>query len=391
VAVQLQPRGRAGAIPLRSAQTGQVVSGLVIRPRFGWSGVGQILTEIGWHAAPEFLSLPMVPGSGREIPPWVLAGPVLARLGALLATIRRGYTLKGEVLLRPRGRILWKDYVRDSLSRGRWHHIPCQYPDLGIDPELRGNVRWALERIRRALIGIGKNDPVAVLLANQALKLIDSLKDVLPLLPNSVKLNRMLQSALLSNETFCRGIEALGWIVNERGLGGGQEQNGLAWQLPLEELWESYVESVVRRETSVRGGIVKVGRLGETVFPLYWTDPTHRSLGHLVPDIVVRRSDEILIIDAKYKAHLAEIDEAGWRRFSEDLKESHRADIHQVLAYAALYDAKTVTATLMYPLRIKTWLALSARGKDRSVAELFTAGRELRIELRGLPFGVPES
>jgi hypothetical protein len=388
-AVQLKPRGRAGAIPLKSAQTGEVVSGLVIRPRFGWSGVGQILTQIGWQAAPEFLSLPMVPGSGREIPPWVLAGPVLARLAALLSTIRRGYSLKEEVLLQPRGRIVWKEYIQSSLCRGRWHHLPCQYPDLGIDPELRGNVRWALERIRRELINVGKNDPVAALLAAQALKLIDSLKDVLALLPNSGRLNRLLKSALLSSEVFSRGIEALGWIVDERGLGGGQEQNGLAWQLPLEQLWESYVESLVRKEVAIRGGEVKVGRLRETVFPLYWTDPTHRSLGHLVPDVVVRRGPEVWIIDAKYKAHLAEIDETGWRQFTEDLKESHRADIHQALAYAALYEAKTVTATLMYPLRIGTWESLSSRGRDRSIAELFTAGRQLRLELRGVPFGFP--
>jgi hypothetical protein len=250
-------------------------------------------------------------------------------------------------------------------------------------------VRWALERIRRELINVGKNDPVAALLAAQALKLIDSLKDVLALLPNSGRLNRLLKSALLSSEVFSRGIEALGWIVDERGLGGGQEQNGLAWQLPLEQLWESYVESLVRKEVAIRGGEVKVGRLRETVFPLYWTDPTHRSLGHLVPDVVVRRGPEVWIIDAKYKAHLAEIDETGWRQFTEDLKESHRADIHQALAYAALYEAKTVTATLMYPLRIGTWESLSSRGRDRSIAELFTAGRQLRLELRGVPFGFP--
>jgi hypothetical protein len=260
-----------------------------------------------------------------------------------------------------------------------------------MDPELRGNVRWALERIRRELIYVGKNDSVAVLLANQALKLIDTLRDVLAQLPSSGRLNRLLQSALLSNEALHRGIEALGWIVDERGLGGGQEQNGLAWQLPLEQLWESYVESVIRREASVRGAQVKVGRLRETIFPLHWTDPTHRSLGHLIPDIVVKSGNEIWIIDAKYKAHLAEIDETGWRRFTQDLRESHRADIQQVLAYAALYEAKVVTATLAYPLRSETWKSLSSRGRDRSIADLFTAGRQLRVELRGLPFGIRAS
>jgi 5-methylcytosine-specific restriction endonuclease McrBC regulatory subunit McrC len=111
------------------------------------------------------------------------------------------------------------------------------------------------------------------------------------------------------------------------------------------------VEAVIRREVASTGGKVSVARRGETVFPLQWTDPIHRSLRHLAPDMVVRRSDSVWIVDAKYKAHLAELDEHGWHRFAEDKREAHRADLHQVLAYAALYDAPEVVATLVYPLR----------------------------------------
>ena len=71
----LYPGGAVGAIPLRSGTSGQVVAGFVVRPRFGWAGVGSVLSNIGWHAAPNILSMPLVPGSGREVPPWVLAGP----------------------------------------------------------------------------------------------------------------------------------------------------------------------------------------------------------------------------------------------------------------------------------------------------------------------------
>lgn len=72
--LQLRPGNRAGAIPLKSSHTGKVCSGFIVKPRFGWAGVGHILSKTGWHAAPQFLPLPAVPGSGREIPPWVIAG-----------------------------------------------------------------------------------------------------------------------------------------------------------------------------------------------------------------------------------------------------------------------------------------------------------------------------
>lgn len=88
--IRIKPGGHTGAVPLRSAQTQGVGGGLVVVPRFEWAGVGRVLQETGWADAPEFLDLPLVPGSGREIPPWVLAGPVIGRLAELLRTAKRG-------------------------------------------------------------------------------------------------------------------------------------------------------------------------------------------------------------------------------------------------------------------------------------------------------------
>jgi 5-methylcytosine-specific restriction endonuclease McrBC regulatory subunit McrC len=163
--------------------------------------------------------------------------------------------------------------------------------------------------------------------------------------------------------------------------------DGLAWQLPLEQLWERYVEATVRVEVGREGGDISVGRLGQTVFPLHWSTSTARSMTHLIPDIVVRRGPSIRIVDAKYKAHFADIDEQMWIQIAAEIREAHRADVHQVLAYASLYDAEDVTATLVYPLRPTTWEALRARRRDAAFADLFHGSRRVRLELRGIPFG----
>jgi hypothetical protein len=388
--VRLLPGSRTGAVPLRSAQTGHVAGGFVVRPRFGWAGVGRVLSETGWQAAPEFLESPLVPGSGREVPPWVLAGPVLSRLAALLRSLRRGYTEAEALLRRPRGRILWSRYRTESLARGHWDRVPCRFPDLESDPRLRRAIRWTLERLHRDLVAVGRNDSVSMALAALAVRLIERLANVTPLMPRRDELGRAGASRLV-DEVVRHGLEAMAWIVEERGLGGGRELDGLAWQLPLDRLWESYVEAVARREAALNGGDVRVGRLGQTIFPLHWTDPTHRSLGHLVPDIVVQRGRSVQVIDAKYKAHLSELDASGWHRFADEQRESHRADLHQILAYASLYDAEEITATLVYPLRRDTWEALRHRGRDRSAADLLHGGRHVRLELRGLPFGAMAS
>jgi len=109
-------------------------------------------------------------------------------------------------------------------------------------------------------------------------------------------------------------------------------------------------------------------------------------MGHLVPDIVVARRSSVWIVDAKYKAHLTEIDESGWRKMADEIRESHRADVHQILAYSALFDAPEITATLAYPLRRNTWDSLLERGVDRVVADVYNGSRHVRLELWGMPF-----
>jgi 5-methylcytosine-specific restriction endonuclease McrBC regulatory subunit McrC len=191
----------------------------------------------------------------------------------------------------------------------------------------------------------------------------------------------LLQGAVRS------GLEAIGWVRDERGLGGGRLMDGLAWTLSLERLWEDYVAARVSERVRAEGGVLRRGRKGETTTALHWSDPSLRTLGHLVPDIVVTRGRSAWVVDAKYKSHFAEIDEDGWRRMAEDIRESHRADVHQVLAYTTLFDVSELTATLAYPLRQDTWESLHRRGLDRASADVYQGTRHVRLELWGMPFG----
>jgi hypothetical protein len=193
VSVHLVPGGRTGAIPLRSPVTGKVACGLVVQPRFGWPGIGSILSEIGWYLAPEFIDTPLVPGSGREVPPWVLAGPVLGRLASLMRSMRRGYAERVATLSCPRGRILWDQYCSESLVRGYWNRLPCRFPELESDPRLRRFIRWTLERIYQDLVRVGAADQISAQLASFAMRLLESLSGVIPQMPSCTDLNLMVE------------------------------------------------------------------------------------------------------------------------------------------------------------------------------------------------------
>lgn len=47
-----------------------------------------------------------------------------------------------------------------------------------------------------------------------------------------------------------------------------------------------------------------------------------------------------VVVDAKYKRHWEELQEGRWSSRSDDIREQHRADILQVLAYANLASAR---------------------------------------------------
>jgi 5-methylcytosine-specific restriction endonuclease McrBC regulatory subunit McrC len=318
----------------------------------------------------------------------VLAGPVLRRLADLLAHLRPGYRERNEVRSHPRGQIQWQTYLTRQLPSGRWHHLPCRFSELDTDTRLREAVRWTLERLRGDLGASGGADPVALALITQIVHLLEHVADVPARRPQRSELECDLAGGPMLSSALREGLRAMGWIVDERGLGGGRSSDGLAWTLPLEQLWERYVERVVRDEAARTGGDVRVGRLGQTTVPLAWSDPGHRALGHLVPDFVVRRRDGIEIVDAKYKSHFAELDATRWSALADDVQASMRADIHQVLAYAATAGhSEHIRATLIYPVRRELYAHLQQYHRTESQALIPVGSCEITVRMQAVAFG----
>ena len=67
------------------------------------------------------------------------------------------------------------------------------------------------------------------------------------------------------------------------------------------------------------------------------------------------------------------------------MRDAHRHDVHQVLAYAALYDSPKLTAALVYPMHARTWARLAARDRVTSTATISAGGRQVDLALIGVP------
>ncbi len=59
-------------------------------------------------------------------------------------------------------------------------------------------------------------------------------------------------------------------------------------------------------------------------------------MGALIPDTGLRGLQRVVWVDAKYKAHLSLLARHGWHGLTDAVRDAHRADLHQALAYTAL-------------------------------------------------------
>jgi hypothetical protein len=373
-----------GAIPLISPTTARPDYGLVVQPRFSWAGIGPMLAEMGWRISPSPLRLPLLRRSERRVPAWVLSLMILARLNALLDSLERRFEIISETRRAPHGRVRWAEYATRSLPRASFLSIPCTFPDLREDRFLKGAVRHTVERQLSELETQKEHGAFVHRLIDFAQQLLHRVLDAPTYVPSSAMLGTWFRRPMRS-ESFLDGLEAIEWTIEERGLAGLSDLEGIPWTMPMDRFFEAWVETVFRVVAARTGGRMRVGRKRETVHPVNWNPPYLGSQKSLVPDLWLEWNSTTLIVDAKYKRHWEEMDQRSWSGVREDLREHHRSDLLQVLAYANLARTPRIIACLTYPCSQQNWHSLRERGRLLHKAELTVGPRSIRLWLTALP------
>lgn len=387
----LHPNGVIGAVPLISADQFKPIGSLIVEPRFGWNEYGSLLNSIGWVAAPQLLDFSLVPGSAKDIPPWVIAGPLVYRISHLLKEINRGFEATKEIRQMPRGKILWQEYVSKSVVKGNLHEFPCLFPDLNDNIKLKSIIKWALEKIKFSINKVALYDHFSVALLDAIEKILSNLIQIKSKIPNSGELEHFVRQNSFPTENFLLGIQAISWVKDDKGLAGQNESDGLSWKIQMSDLFEHWVETVIRYWSKGFGGSVKTSRKGDVRVPIYWQNTRMRSLSDLAPDVVLETNDTVYIIDAKYKGLYEELDDDKWRELSEDIRNEHRHDLHQILAYAALYNKPRIVSLLAYPLYKTTYERMINRGKLLNRATIPIENKNVEIGMIGLTMDFGET
>jgi len=384
VRLVVESNSAVGAVPLVSPFTAKPDYGLVVQPRFPWSGIGPMLAEMGWLVSPTPLRLPLLKRSERRVPPWVLAFMVLARLKALLDRLERRFEFTEQERLAPKGTVRWQQYAIRNLTRGQFLRVPCAFPDLRDDRHLKGAIRFTIERQLQSLESQREQGAFVHKLIALAESLLSKVRAVPACRPSAQDIDGWLRRPLRS-DVLVEGLQAIDWTIEERGLAGLSDLEGIPWTMPMELFFEAWVETVLRAAAIRTGGQLRAGRKRETVSPLVWEPPFLGSQKSLVPDLVLELEGCTVIVDAKYKRHWEELQQGRWAAKEDDLREEHRQDILQVLSYANLAESATAVCCLIYPCATATWESLRARRRLFHRAEMSVRSRRILLWLSAVP------
>ena len=384
VIIRLESAGITGAVPLVSPISARQDFGLIVQPRFEWAGLGPMLAEMGWRVAPTPLKLPMLRRSERRVPPWVISLMVLSRMQALLTQLDRRFEAVTEERSAPKGSVQWSEYATRNLPRARFLAVPCSYPDLRDDRLLRGAIRHTLELQVRSLEGQRQHGGFVHRLMELAENLLHQVRDVRPLRPAPATIQGWLRRPM-RHQSFLDGLQAIEWVMDERGLAGTSDLDGIPWTMPMDAFFEAWVETVLHAVARGSGGELKTGRRQQTTVPIQWDPPYLGSQRSLKPDLILQGHDWSLVVDAKYKRHWEELQRTSWQEFDAWMRDDHRHDLLQVLAYANLSPRPHTICCLAYPCTLDRYQSLCERGRLFHQADIPVQGRRLQLWLTAIP------
>lgn len=386
--LRLTSSNTVGAVPLISPTRATPDYGLVVQPRFPWRGIGPMLSEMGWRITPVPLRLPLLKRSERRVPPWVLSSMILMRIQALLENMTWRFEVVRETRRAPRGAIQWSEYATRSLPTAQFLALPCSFPDLRDDESLKGAIRFTLEKQLGSLqtqSAHGIHVHKLIEFCNSLLRKVQGVVGVAPTTNTMQAWHRVP----LRNETFFEGLQAIEWTTEDRGLAGLSDLEGIPWAMPMDAFFEAFVETILCSISRRIGGQIRAGRKRETVQPISWSPTFIGSQRSLIPDLMLEWETTTFVVDAKYKRHFEEIELRRFQGTEPEIREQHRNDLFQVLAYANLARTPRVVACLAYPCAVELWMKLKDRKRLVHRAQLAAGTRSISLWLMAVPMGVP--
>lgn len=363
IGLRLTTSSFVGVAPLRAPANGKYYADIEISSRFG-ENVSEVAFMLKDTLEPEYLDQDIQHQSQLRAPFYF---DCINYFNSFLSAIREPWNkfdVTVKVEQQPTGTTNWTKYALNSCN-----------PNKKLFFENRKNIQSRDHREWQELVymlGVAINEfdshktPASIKL---------KFSDILTQLRIYYQTHRSVRRTnLFQTYTFeSPRIKAVKVCANK--LLQHNTANTKAWRIDSAELFERYVQYVLR----LAGNIVGASVISNKRFSIRAALHPKWMLNHLEPDIILQKGDSLYFADAKYKSHMF-----NTRTSTEDLKATFRHDLHQVLAYSSFNPGKDKTSLLIYPFHNE-----STKSQEAKIIKLDATNPLANVHNRIYLIGIP--
>ena len=322
-----------GAIPLRSPVNGKQIGDFLVYPRFSdgkflFSQLTQILMMLNESIEPEYLdTLPLASGGVVRPPHYYDA---VKYLYAYQTAVRENwFKFRSEEQTHPypKASTNWQRYVREEHDPQNRLRYPSK--DNVLSPNHR---EWQQAKTVFEMAKDELDQPTTPMSIRYPIKALEQAL--------SAKTQNIRQASVhrftihVSDPPVIKKLKEQGNIFLHR-----NSKETSAWRIDIAELFERYTQFLVQRIIREMPAKFHANpRFSSRGYLPSW------GLRYLEPDALIEAENLSIAIDAKYKAHYYSRNQT-----SSILKQTHREDLHQLLAYCSFSSAKNKAGMLFYP------------------------------------------
>lgn len=330
-----------GTIPLRASDTGKQIGDFVVMPRFTgrdrFEDYIEILNLLGTEISPEVIdSLPLASGKNFRPPLYLEAVKFIASLEALLSRPWRKFDNIEKISSQPSGQINWNKYINNEYKIENRLKFPTRKNILSEFHSEYAEVRHVFDICKNELLS--SNTPQRI--KNTIRVKLNFIEEKLYYHKPKATNNIVIKSSDSPTVKTCK--EQANKILNFNLV------DSTAWRVDFSDVFEKFVQHIFKAVAKETGGKLFAN------FKFHSRTSKHYAweLKHIEPDAIYQKENLLVFIDAKYKSNL-------YNKFdiSETLKEDHRYDLHQIMAYTSFSKTDLKYGFLCYPsdqLELKT-------------------------------------
>lgn len=322
-----------GSIPLRASDTGKQIGDFVVMPRFTgrdrFEDYIEILNLLGTEISPEVIdSLPLASGRNFRPPLYLEAVKFIASLEKLTIRPWRKFDNIEKVSIQPTGQINWTKYINNEYKVENKLKFPARTNVLSEFHSEYSKIRYVFDICKGELLSANTPQRIKNNLRNKLSFLEERLYHHKPKVTNKIT----IRFSDGPNVKACK--EQANRILNFKLV------DSTAWRVDFSDVFEKFIQHIFKEATKETGG-----RLYSN-FKFHSRTSKHYSweLKHIEPDAIFQKNNVLVFIDAKYKSNL-------YNKYdqSEVLKEDHRHDLHQIMAYSSFSKTNNKYGFLCYP------------------------------------------